>query len=289
MKRALFYKKLKNKVVLCELCPNYCSIKSGGYGLCKIRKNISGDLYALSYERPVSINIDPIEKKPLYHFLSKTFTFSIGMAGCNFSCKWCQNWDLSQTGAENQEVEKIKPEKIIEEALNSSCPSISYTYSEPLVSYEYVLDIMKLARKKGLKNIVVTNGFINERPFNEIKKYIDAANIDLKGFSEKSYKKYCGVGLKPVLESIKRFYEAGIPIEITTLIIPDVNDSVTELKKIAGFIFKLDKRGDIPWHISRFFPVYRMKDRDITPIETLRRAEEIGRKEGLKFVYIGNI
>jgi pyruvate formate lyase activating enzyme len=287
LKEALFYKKLKNKVVQCRLCPQFCVLKDGEIGKCRIRRNIKGKLYSLSYGKPVSINIDPIEKKPLYHFLTGTFTFSIGMAGCNLSCVWCQNWDLSQRNAEEFEVEYISPDELIMEALKSGCPSISYTYSEPLVSYEYVFDIAKLAKKHGLKNILVTNGFVNKEPFEKIADYIDAMNIDLKSFDKKTYSKFCHAKLAPVLDTIKTAYKKGIHIEITTLIIPGVNDSPKEFEKIAGFIASIDKK--ISWHISRFFPCYKMQDKEITPKKTLENAYEIGKKLGLKNVHLGNI
>src|SRR4030042_483611 len=286
MKEAQFYKKLKNKLVQCRLCPHFCVIKEGMTGKCKVRKNINGVLYSLSYGKPVSINLDPITKKPLYHFLPQTLTFSIGMAGCNLSCQWCQNWEISQKAAEEFKIEKISPEKLIEEALKSGCPSISYTYTEPFVSYEYIFDLAKLAKKRGLKNISVTNGYVNEEPFEKIALYIDAMNIDLKSFNEKTYEKFCGGKLKPVLDTIKRAHKAGIHIEITTLLIPDLNDNEKELEKIAKFIASIDKK--IPWHISRFFPMYKILDKHTTPISSLEKAYKIGKKH-LKYVYVGNI
>ncbi len=286
MKETQFYKKLKNNIVQCRLCPHFCTIKHNNIGKCRVRKNINGKLYSLSYGKPVSINLDPITKKPLYHYLANTLTFSIGMAGCNFSCQWCQNWSLSQKSPEESKVKEISPEELVDEALKSGCPSISYTYSEPLISYEYVSDIAKLAKKKGLKNILVTNGFINKEPFEKLAPYIDAANIDLKSFKESFYNKYCGSKLQPVLETIKRFHKAGIHIEITTLIIPGLNDSSLELEKIAKFIASIDR--NIPWHISRFFPHYKMLNKEITPLETMKKAEKIGKKY-LENVHLGNV
>jgi pyruvate formate lyase activating enzyme len=286
MKEAQFYKKLKNKLVQCQLCPHFCAIKEGMMGKCRVRKNINGILYSLSYGKPVSINLDPITKKPLYHFLPQTLTFSIGMAGCNLSCQWCQNWEISQKAAEEFKIEEISPEKLVEEALKSGCPSISYTYTEPFVSYEYVFDTAKIAKQRGLKNILVTNGYVNEEPFEKIALYIDAMNIDLKSFKDEYYIKYCKARLKPVLDNIKRAHEKGIHIEITTLVIPGLNDSEEELEKIAKFIASVDK--NIPWHISRFFPMYKMLDKSITPISTLETAYKIGKKH-LKYVHIGNV
>lgn len=286
MKEAKFYKKLKNKLVQCQLCPHFCAIKEGTIGKCKVRKNINGVLYSLSYGKPVSINLDPITKKPLYHFLPQTLTFSIGMAGCNLSCQWCQNWEISQKAAEEFKIEEISPEKLVEEALKSKCPSISYTYTEPFISYEYVFDIAKLAKEHGLKNILVTNGFVNKEPFEKIAIYIDAMNIDLKSFNEKTHEKFCGGKLKPILDTIKRAYKSGIHIEITTLLIPGLNDDEKELEKIAKFIASIDKK--IPWHISRFFPMYKMLDKNATPISSLEKAYKIGKKH-LKYVYVGNV
>ena len=213
------------------------------------------------------------------------------MPGCNLSCAWCQNWDLTQRDIKEFEINEVSSGEIVEQALNSECPSISYTYSEPFISYEYVFEIAKLARKKGLKNILVTNGYVNETPFEELANYIDAMNIDLKSFNDKTYLKYCGARLKPVLDTIKRAHKKGIHIEITTLIIPGINDNIPELKKIAKFIYNIDKKGNIPWHISRFFPRYKFDDgkHEITPLKKLEEAQKIGEKAGLKYVYLGNI
>jgi len=286
MKPAQFFKPLKNKIIQCQLCPHFCVIKESMIGKCHIRKNIDGKLYSLSYGKPISIALDPITKKPLYHFLPNTFTFSIGMAGCNFQCIYCQNFSLSQSGPEDFSGKEISPEELINQALDSGCPSISYTYSEPLISFEYVFECSKIAKKNKLKNILVTNGFINKEPFEKISSFIDAMNIDLKG-DEKFYEKYCGGKLKPVLDVIKMAYGKGIHIELTTLIIPGLNDSEKTLKEIANFIASIDK--NIPWHISRFFPMYKMLDKKATPIESLELAERIGKDAGLKYVHLGNV
>ncbi|MFH1365076.1 MAG: AmmeMemoRadiSam system radical SAM enzyme [archaeon] len=287
MKEAKFYKKLKNKIVQCQLCPHFCMIKDNNLGKCKVRKNINGKIYSLSYGKPVSINLDPITKKPLFHFLKNTLTFSIGMAGCNMSCLFCQNWEISQKSAEEFDVKNILPKELVDEVLKSGCPSISYTYSEPLVSFEYVFGIAKLAHKKGLKNILVTNGFVNPEPLKKIIPFIDAMNIDLKSFSDSTYRKFCGAKLQPVLETIKMAHKAGIHLEITTLVIPGINDSEEEIKQIAKFIASIDV--NIPWHISRFFPKYKMKDKAFTSKQSLEKAYEIGKNAGLKYVHLGNI
>jgi len=190
MKEAFFYKNLKEKIIQCQLCAHFCTLKDGETGKCRVRKNLGGKLYALTYGKPVSISIDSITKKPLYHFMENTFTFSIGMAGCNMSCLFCQNWGISQKSPDAFKVKEVSPKELISMALKSGCPTISYTYTEPFISYEYVFDCAKIAKKAGLKNILVTNGYVNETPFEELANYIDAMNIDLKSFNDKTYLKY---------------------------------------------------------------------------------------------------
>ncbi len=286
MKEAELYKKEKDKI-RCLACAHKCLISKDRTGICGVRKNINNKLYLLVYGKIASMNADPIEKKPLYHFLPKTKSFSIGTVGCNFKCDFCQNFEISQ--APKQRIifgEDIKPEGIVKRAIQTGCKSISYTYTEPAIFIEFVKDIAKLAKKKKLKNVLVTNGFLSKESFNYISDYVDAMNIDLKSFSDEFYVKYCGGRLKPVLETIKRAHEKGIHIELTTLLIPGLNDSEKELEKIAKFISSVDK--DIPWHISRFFPMYKMLNKPITPISTLEKAEKIGKKY-LNYVYVGNV
>jgi pyruvate formate lyase activating enzyme len=288
MKEAQFYKKIKKGIVQCELCPHYCTLGDNKLGKCRVRKDINGVLYALSYEQPVSIAIDPIEKKPLAHFLPKTYTFSIGMAGCNFRCLNCQNYDLSQKSAEELKVNPVKAKEIVEQAIKTRCPSISYTYSEPFVSYEYVMEIAKLARKAGLKNIAVTNGFINPEPLKEILKYMDAFNVDLKSINPKFYEQICGAKLAPVLEALKIIHKSGKHLEITNLLIPRNNDSDEEIKKLALWIKEnLDEK--VPLHFSAFHPCYNMKDISSTEPSTVIHAAEIAKKVGMKNVHTGNI
>ena len=346
MKECILYKKEKNKV-RCLACAHKCEILKNKTGICGIRKNIDGKLYLLVYGKPCAVHVDSIEKKPLYHFLPQTNTFSIGTFGCNLGCGWCQNWEISQKTKEKDKEEvkdegyDLSPKQVIEQAIETGCKSVSYTYNEPAIFAEYVYDCAKIAHKNKLKNILVTNGYFSKECFNflmnthknlhnlsgskryvdfsgsqkvllltilkyitsraklfhkttnktpqgfVIEKLIDAVNIDLKSFNEKTYLKYCGARLKPVLENIKWFYNAGVHIEITTLIIPNVNDSKKELEKIAKFIVKIDK--NIPWHISRFFPNYNMINKEETSLEILEKAREIGIKAGLKYVYIGNV
>jgi len=286
MKLAELYEREKNKI-RCLACSHKCLISDGETGICGVRKNIKNKLYLLVYGKVAAMNVDPIEKKPLYHFLPGTKSFSIGTVGCNFKCDFCQNFDISQVSKQGIIFGKeISPSEIVRKAIETKCDSISYTYNEPAIFIEFVKDIAKLAKKKKLKNVLVTNGYFSRESFDYIKNYVDAMNIDLKSFSEKFYEKYCGGKLKPVLETIKMAHEEGIHVELTTLIIPGLNDSEKEFEKIAKFIASVDK--NIPWHISRFFPMYKMLNKQVTPLETLKRAEKIGKKY-LKYVHIGNI
>ena len=292
MKEVYLYKKLSNKRVQCQNCAHYCIIGHGKRGICSVRENRNGKLYSLVYGKAVALNIDPIEKKPFYHFLPGTNSLSIATVGCNFKCLNCQNYGISQMPQENNEIsgEDLPPEKIVEIALKNNLPSISYTYTEPAIFSEYALDIMKLARKKGLKNIWVSNGFWSKELFDLISPYLDAANIDLKSFEDDFYIKYCGGKLKPVLDILKRLKDKKIWLEITTLVIPFLNDKEKIFKSIANFI-KNELGKETPWHISRFSGAisWKLQDFPDTPIETLKKAQEIGKKAGLKYVYIGNI
>jgi len=288
MKQALYYKKLKNKIVQCSVCPRNCIIKPNKFGFCKARKNQDGILYSFVYAAPCSVNIDPIEKKPLFHFLPGTKTYSIGTSGCNLRCKFCQNWQISQAMPDEVQFIDLPPEKIVEEAINNNCKAIAYTYTEPAVFYEYVLDTAKLARKKRLKNICVTNGFINQEPLKNLYKYIDAANVDLKGFTDHFYKNITGAWLNPVLETLKTIKKKKIWLEITNLIIPNLNDNLNIIKKMCEWI-KKELGKDTPLHFSRFFPVYLMQDFPPTNENILLKAADIAKKAGLNYVYIGNI
>lgn len=290
MKEAALYKKLKDKKVRCNLCNHRCLISPGKRGICFVRENKNGSLYSLVYGLALAANIDPIEKKPLYHFQPGTESFSIATAGCNFRCEFCQNWNISQItkGPGGQIIgKKLLPEEVVKRAKRTGCASIAYTYTEPTIFFEYAQDTAKLAKKEGITNVFVTNGYQTPETIKEMAKFVDAANIDLKSFSEKFYQKVCGARLAPVLESIKLMHKSGIWIEVTTLVVPKQNDSKKELTQIAQFIAKIDK--NIPWHISRFHPDYKMLDSYPTPIETLEMAYEIGKKAGLKYVYLGNI
>jgi len=288
----MLYEKGEGGKVHCYLCAHNCKIASGQFGFCGVRQNTQGTLNTLIYAEVVAANIDPIEKKPLYHFLPGSVSFSIAAIGCNFRCGFCQNWQISQASRRSQKDKsrqghELMPEEIVREAKDRRCESISYTYTEPTVFFEYAYDTAKIAKEAGLKNIFVTNGYMSKEALETINPYLDAANIDLKSFREEFYIKNCKARLQPVLDSIKLAKELGIWIEITTLIIPGQNDSESELSDIAGFIAGIGK--DIPWHISRFHPDYQFLDQKPTPIETLKKAEDLGKKAGLRYVYLGNV
>ena len=288
MKEAMFYEKLDKMRVQCHLCPNNCIILHGRRGSCRVRENQAGTLYSLVYGLPCTVGVDPIEKKPLFHFLPGTTTYSIATPGCNLHCKWCQNWQISQKGPDEVDCFKMTPEEVVNNALKNKCKSISYTYVEPAIFYEYVLDTAKLARKAGLKNIMVTNGYLNPKPVKELYKYIDAANVDLKGFTEEFYRDYCGGHLKPVLETIKAIHKMGVWVELTTLTIPTLNDDPKTIKAQCDWI-KKELGTRVPLHFSRFFPHYKLANLYPTPPETLLNAYNIAKNAGLKYVYVGNI
>ena len=285
----MFFEKLENKKVKCNLCRHHCVIANGKKGICRVRENQEGTLYSLVYRKLISDNIDPIEKKPLYHFYPGTTSFSIATVGCNFRCLNCQNYEISQLPKDHEQIigRDIAPEKIVEDALSYNCKSISYTYTEPTIFFEYAYEVAKIASSKSIKNVFVTNGYITRGALKEIKPYLHAANIDLKSFSNETYKKICGAKLEEVLDCIRSYKEMGIWIEITTLIIPEVNDSISELKQIANFICSVGP--EIPWHVSRFYPRYRLIEKPPTPIELLSTARQIGIEAGLRYVYEGNV
>ncbi len=282
-----FYKPGNNNDLICTLCRHYCKIKKGAKGICGINKNTGNKIECLAYGHPSALNVDPIEKKPLYHFLPGSKAFSLGTVGCNFHCSFCQNWGISQT-SKIDTSNYFPPEQIINLALEKDCRSIAYTYNEPAVFYPYARDIALAAKKKGLKNIFVSNGYESEEVINDMKDFIDAANIDLKSFSPDFYKKNMGAELQKVLDNIKIFVQKGIFIEITTLIVPTQNDSDDELTAIASFIANsLGK--DTPWHISAFHPDYKELELPATSITSLKKAYDIGKGQGLNYIYIGNV
>ncbi len=288
LKEALFYEKLKGRMVHCLLCPRNCLISEGGLGDCRARKNIKGKLYALGYGVPCAVHPDPIEKKPLFHVLPATISFSIASAGCNLRCKFCQNWQISQSSPEETKNFSLPPESVVKTALKNKYATIAYTYAEPVSFYEYMLDTAKLAHEKGIKNVMHSAGYINEEPLRELCKYLDAANIDLKSFREKYYRKICGGSLQPVLRSLKVLKEEGVWLEVTNLVLPGLNDSPEEIRELCLWV--RDNLGkDTPLHFSRFYPTYQMKNLPPTPTKTLERAREIALEAGLHYVYIGNI
>ncbi|MCG2719293.1 MAG: AmmeMemoRadiSam system radical SAM enzyme [Nanoarchaeota archaeon] len=286
MHEAKCYVQLKNKNVQCKLCPNFCLIKENELGKCSVRKNVQGKLYSLVYNNPIATAVDPIEKKPLYHFLPSSKVYSLGTIGCNFKCQFCQNWQLSRS--KEIAIRTLTPEEVIKQILKNKCKSIAYTYNDPIVFLEYVIDIAKLAKKKDIKNVFVSNGYINKEPLEELCKYIDAASIDIKGFTEKFYKEFCYGKLKPILEALKIMKKKGVWIEIINLVIPTLNDNLKEIEKMCLWI-KENLGEETPLHFSRFFPYYKIVNLPITPENTLLKAKEIAEKVGLKHVYIGNI
>ncbi len=286
----MLYERLEDGRVRCFLCAHECRVADSKFGVCGVRENVEGTLYTLVYARTIAANVDPIEKKPLYHFLPGSTSFSIATIGCNFRCGFCQNWQISQAPRDEDVTlagRELMPEDVVKRAREFGCLSISYTYTEPTIFFEYAYDCARLAKESGLYNVFVTNGFMTSEALDTIRPYLDAANVDLKSFSEDYYKRNCKARLQPVLDSIAYMKRIGIWVEVTTLVIPGENDSDEELTQIARFIAGLDR--DIPWHISRFRPDYEFGDRDATSIETLRGAKEIGEAEGLRYVYLGNV
>lgn len=283
MKEALFYEKKDNQAVHCQLCPHSCLIKDGGVGICGVRQNQKGKLYSLIYGQITSMALDPIEKKPLYHFHPGEHILSIGTKGCNLCCSFCQNWTISKDLAAR--TEEVISEFIIERAKQVKSFGIAYTYNEPFIWYEFVLDTAKLAKKEGLCNVLVTNGFVNLEPLKQMLPYIDAMNIDIKSFEDSYYKKVCGGKIIPVLETIKESVK-HCHVELTNLIIPTFNDSDDNFVKLVDWIYE-NISDSVPLHFSRYFPCYKL-NLPPTPVDTLKRAEEIAKKK-LKFVYLGNI
>ena len=290
MHPAALWKPLADGRVLCRLCSHFCRIENGGRGRCGVRTNKDGALFSLVYDQVAAINLDPVEKKPLYHFLPGTRTFSFGTMGCNLSCAFCQNYSLSQPPRQGREIvgEQVTPAGLVEAALGSGAASISYTYSEPTVFFELMRDTAELAHGAGLKNIMVSNGFQSRQCLDALAGLIDAANIDLKAMTEEFYERICGARLGPVLKNLIQMRKLGWWLEITTLLIPDLNDDAAELRRLADFLVK-ELGPQTPWHISRFHPDFAMRDRPPTPLESLERAYQIGREAGLHYVYVGNV
>ncbi len=304
MREAVLYEKLSDERVRCLACSWYCRIASNQLGICATRYNEKGKLYSMVYGYAIGLHLDPVEKKPLFHFYPGSTLLSFGTVGCNFGCLFCQNWQMSQINKlkiKNQKLkikktlqeiikklsQKITPRKIVQMALEMNAKGIAYTYNEPAIFVEFAYDCMRLAKKKGLKNVFVSNGFESKETFNYIKDYLDAINIDLKSIRQEFYQKICLAKIKPVKENIKRYFQTGIETEVTTLIISSLNDSNDELKEIAEFLKNISS--DLPWHISAFYPAYRLTDISPTSISSLMRAYEIGKKVGLNYIYVGNV
>jgi len=290
MKEAMLYSPLEDGKVQCFLCNHRCVISPSKRGVCGVRENREGKLYTLVYGRAISLNVDPIEKKPLFHVFPGSSSFSVAAVGCNFRCLQCQNHEISQMPRDREgriEGSEVSPSKIVSLAKQYQCRSISYTYTEPTIYFEYAYDTARQASQEGIKNVFVTNGYMTGEALKTIQPYLDAANVDLKSFKEKFYKGICGATLKPVLENLKQMRQMGIWVEITTLVIPTLNDSDQEFGEIAQFIVSLGP--EVPWHISAFYPNYKMLDLPRTTASALHRAREIGMKTGLRYVYCGNV
>ena len=309
MHEARHYTALADGKVHCSLCPHDCHIPDGARGACAVRYNRGGRLYTLVYDKVVARELDPVEKKPLFHFHPGSTAYSIGTVGCSMRCAFCQNWQISQWAKEHlpkghkeeqalicppladleQTVpgEPVTPAGIVDAALAAGASVIAYTYTEPTIFYELAYDTAVLAREKGLKNIFVSNGFISESPLRELAGILDAINVDLKFFREESYRHISRARLAPILEAIRLYHELGVWLEVTTLVIPGVNDSDKELQDIASFVHSVGE--EVPWHVSQFYPAWKMRDLPVTPVETLERAARIGREAGLRYVYEGNV
>lgn len=290
IREAMLYERQEGGRVRCCLCSHRCRISDGRFGFCGVRRNREGKLYTHVYGEVVAANVDPVEKKPLYHFLPGTATFSIATVGCNFRCGFCQNWTISQAPLGGEETiggTPLSPEEIVDNARDRGCGSISYTYTEPTIFFEYAYDTARLAHDRGLLNIFVSNGYMTEEALTTIHPWLDACNIDLKSFRGEFYRATCKARLGPVLETIERIGKSDIWMELTTLVVPGLNDNPEELRDIARFIAAIDP--GIPWHISRFFPAYHAGQTGATPPEKLREAYRIGISEGLHHVYLGNV
>lgn len=304
MKKAVLFEKKGENLVQCTCCRHRCMIINGATGKCGVRRNIDGELFLLVYGKAIAVHVDPVEKKPMFHFLPGERIFSFGTVGCNFRCQFCQNWDISQATERLKEMYKnpveaglklgelcdqgqdLPPKKVVEYCLGDGIPMVSYTYNEPTIFTEYAHDAGVLARKVGLKNIYVSNGYETEECLEYMKDFCDGINIDIKSFNKEFYQKVCGANLDGVLKTVKKAWEMGFLVECTTLVIPEQNDSDKELRGIAEFIAGVSV--DIPWHVTAFHPDYKMSGKQ-TPASTLERAWGIGKEAGLKFVYSGNI
>jgi pyruvate formate lyase activating enzyme len=288
---AYLYEKLEDHTVKCNLCSHRCIIKEGRRGRCNVRENEAGILKTLVYGQLIARHVDPIEKKPLFHFLPGSRSYSIATVGCNFRCRFCQNADIAQMPTDREGIimgDSYTPQEVVAAAQKAGCRSISYTYTEPTVFFEFAYETAKLAHRNGIRNVFVTNGYMTSEALDMIEPYLDAANVDLKAFTDRYYKELCGAKLKHVQATLKLMTARGIFVEVTTLIVPGLNDDPSELNDLAAFLAK-QLGPHIPWHISRFHPTYKLTDRPPTPVKTLSMAREIGLKAGLRYVYTGNV
>ena len=285
---AMLWRQLDGQKAACELCGQQCVIAAGKYGLCRVRQNVAGTLRSLNYDAIVATNVDPIEKKPLFHFLPGSLSLSIAAPGCNFQCEFCQNWQISQMPRQGRMVgEAVSPRQIVTAARNYDCASISYTYTEPTIFFELAYDTARLAREQGLRNVFVSNGFLTPLAVRTIAPYLDAINVDLKAFRDETYRRIMKARLQPVLDCLEALVAAGVWLEVTTLVVPGMNDSPGELSELAGYIaVRLGK--SVPWHVSRFHGDYQMTSTPTTPLGTLQMACRLGREAGLEYVYCGN-
>ena len=272
----------------CLLCPHHCRIKEGGRGICRSRECRDGKLFALSYGIPCALADDPVEKKPLNRFMPGTRCLSLSCTGCNLSCRWCQNSDISQVAPKDTDQTRLSPGELVDICLTRGLPSIAYTYTEPFTWWEYMYDIAVLAHEKGLKNILVSAGYVEKEPLQELLPYIDAANIDIKALDDSFYRRYCGAALAPVLENIRAMKAAGVHVEITNLLVTGLNDSEEQVRRLCGWMAENGLQ-DVPLHLSRYFPRYKMKEPGPTPKKTLLAARETALALGIKYVYLGNI
>jgi len=285
---ARYYKKHPDREIECLLCPRYCKLGDKERGYCGVRENIGGTYYTLVYGKVCAIHVDPIEKKPLFHYLPKSSALSIATAGCNVNCKFCQNWEISQVRAEQVYNYDLPPHSVVKNAQKYDCPVIAYTYTEPVVFYEYMYDTSIEARKKGIRNVVITGGYINPEPLEELIKVVDGIKVDLKAFSQEFYTSYVKGKLKPVLEAIKIISKSNVWLEIVYLVIPTLNDGTEKIREMCQWILK-EIGPDVPLHFARFHPMYLVKNLPPTPLSTLERVYKIAQKEGLHYVYIGNV
>jgi pyruvate formate lyase activating enzyme len=288
--QALLYTPLEDDAVRCRLCAHYCKIPAGYRGVCRVRENRRGRLESLVYGRLIAQHVDPIEKKPVFHMLPGSRAYSVATVGCNFKCRFCQNADIAQLPADHQGAimgPVVTPEAVVADALANDCASIAFTYTEPTIFFEFALDVARRARSAGLRTIFVTNGYMSPEALELLLPFLDAANVDLKAFSEAFYRDICGARLDPVKDTLRRLKQRGVLVEVTTLLVPGLNDAPEELEALAHFL-RDDLGPDTPWHISRFHPAYRMLERSATPLATLTMARETGLAAGLRYVYIGN-